>query len=136
MKQLNPLALYHQWMILGIHPQTSVAQSCEKELFSWKSVPCAGFNMDALHWWKMHNSEYPRLAKLAQIYLSFTASSASVERLFSRGPLVQTKKRSRLSPESMEIQMVSSQNQKFLEHLYKKYDSTQLEAVYQEEDTK
>ena len=37
----------------------------------------------ALSFWKNYQSEFPRLALLAQKYLSVPASSASVERMFS-----------------------------------------------------
>ena len=48
-----------------------------------------GFSMtlvsgkDILDFWRMHEKEYPYLAKMARQYLGCPASSASVERIFS-----------------------------------------------------
>ena len=36
-----------------------------------------------LMWWKQHQEEFPRLARMARQYLAVPASSASPERLFS-----------------------------------------------------
>ena len=38
---------------------------------------------DILDFWRMHEKEYPHLAKLARQFLGCLASSASVERIFS-----------------------------------------------------
>ena len=38
---------------------------------------------DILDFWRMHEKEYPCLAKMARQYLGCPASSASVERIFS-----------------------------------------------------
>ena len=41
-----------------------------------------------LAWWKFHEKKFPHLAELAKTYLAIPASSATVERLFSRAGLV------------------------------------------------
>ena len=38
---------------------------------------------DILAFWRMHEKEYPHLAKMARQFLGCPASSASVERIFS-----------------------------------------------------
>jgi hypothetical protein len=47
---------------------------------------CKGCEMfqDPLSWWSFNSMVYPHLAKLAREYLALPASSATVERLFSR----------------------------------------------------
>ena len=39
---------------------------------------------DAIDWWKEHSSEFPNLAVMARQYLGCPATSATVERLFSK----------------------------------------------------
>ena len=39
---------------------------------------------DLLEWWKTHESKYPSLARMARQYLAMPATSAGVERLFSK----------------------------------------------------
>ena len=40
--------------------------------------------IDPLAWWKLHDSLFPRVSKLARKYLAIPASSAPSERVFSR----------------------------------------------------
>ena len=51
---------------------------------------------DPLMWWKQHQQEFPRLARMARQYLAVPASSASPERLFSSVGLVKSDLRGRL----------------------------------------
>jgi hypothetical protein len=50
-----------------------------------------------LDWWRIHSSDFPTLAILAKKYLCTPATSAPVERLFSRAGLTITEKRNRLA---------------------------------------
>ncbi|XP_078448177.1 uncharacterized protein LOC144716773 [Wolffia australiana] len=61
-------------------------------------------NETALGWWARFGARsYPRLATLAQEFLSVCATIAPAERLFSAGRAVVTFKRTRLSAESIEL---------------------------------
>jgi hypothetical protein len=51
-----------------------------------------------LHFWKHNYSLYPRLARIAKRVFAVPATSAAVEREFSLAGNIVTKKRSRLSP--------------------------------------
>lgn len=51
---------------------------------------------DPLKWWSMHESTYPRIAKLARKHLSLVATSVPSERVFSKAGEVLSKKRNRL----------------------------------------
>lgn len=53
-----------------------------------------------LHWWKEHEIEYPRLAKMARDLLAIPATSVPAERLFSKAGLTIRKHRNRLNAES------------------------------------
>lgn len=54
-----------------------------------------------LHFWKRNFSSYPRLARIAKRVFAVPATSAAVEREFSLAGNIITKKRSRLSPETV-----------------------------------
>ena len=45
---------------------------------------------DPLMWWKQHQQEFPRLARMTRQYLTVTDSSSSPERLFSSVGLVKS----------------------------------------------
>ena len=51
---------------------------------------------DPLMWWKQHQEEFPRLARMARQYLAVPASSESPERLFTSVGLVKSDLRGRL----------------------------------------
>jgi hypothetical protein len=78
----------------GFYTQAVETQS---EYDNW----CAGRNIspeaDILEWWKMHEEEFPVLARLAKRYLSIPASSAPSERVFSNLKNIVTQKRVHLS---------------------------------------
>ena len=42
-------------------------------------------------WWNMNEHRFPKLAKLAKIYLGIPATSASSERLFSKAGIITAK---------------------------------------------
>ncbi|CAI3083009.1 unnamed protein product [Diatraea saccharalis] len=50
--------------------------------------PRAASSEDILDWWRMHETEYPTLSKMARDLLSITATSIPAERLFSKASLV------------------------------------------------
>ena len=56
-----------------------------------------------LKWWKEHAAQFPYLSQVARRYLAMTATSASVERLFSVAGQVVTAKRNRLHPSSVTL---------------------------------
>jgi hypothetical protein len=61
----------------------------------FNSTPEPG-TINVLEWWKGHKSNYPTLAKMAQNYLSISATSTPVERLFSESGNLITPERNRL----------------------------------------
>lgn len=87
------------------------------EVASYCSLPIESVKCNALDWWKGHETHYPHLAKIARLYLGMAASSATEERVFSRGSLVQTNRRTRLGDDVLEGQVLSGHNKMFLQHL-------------------
>ena len=90
------------------------------EVASYCSLPIQS-KCNALEWWKGHEMHYPHLAKMARLYLGMAASSATEERVFSRGSLVQTFRRTRLGDDIFESQVISGHNKSFIDHLKVKY---------------
>ena len=68
----------------------------ETELNAYMRVQQVANDTDPLMWWKQHQEEFPRLARMARQYLTVPASSASPERLFSSVGLVKSDLRGRL----------------------------------------
>ena len=55
---------------------------------------------DALAWWHDQRETYPRLSRMAVDYLSIPATSVDVEHVFSKGRVLLSHVRSRLSVQS------------------------------------
>ena len=82
--------------------ESDVRHQCEIELNKYKKsktkIPKNGNYPDALAWWKKSAHLYPRLASLAQKYLSIQATSAPSERIFSKASRIIEERRTRLDP--------------------------------------
>jgi hypothetical protein len=62
----------------------------ETELNAYMRVQQVAKDTDPLIWWKQHQQEFPRLARMTRQYLAVPASSSSPERLFSSVGLVKS----------------------------------------------
>ena len=62
----------------------------ETELNAYMRVQQVAKDTDPLMWWKQHQQEFPRLARMTRQYLAVPASSASLERPFSSVGLVKS----------------------------------------------
>ena len=62
----------------------------ETELNAYMRVQQVAKDTDPLMWWKQHQQEFQRLARMTRQYLAVPASSASPERLFSSVGLVKS----------------------------------------------
>lgn len=65
---------------------------------------------DPLLYWKNHEQCFPRLAMLAKRHLSLVATSVPVERVFSTAGQLVSARRSRLTPEHVEMVMFMNKN--------------------------
>ncbi|GLB43472.1 putative protein dimerization activity [Lyophyllum shimeji] len=74
----------------------SAANPVIDELNLYLSTPAENVG-DAIQWWYEKRLVYPRLSRMALDYLSIPATSVDVERVFSRGRLILSHTRSRLS---------------------------------------
>ncbi|CAG8501341.1 10180_t:CDS:2 [Ambispora gerdemannii] len=57
--------------------------------------------INVLAWWKAHQTQFPRLVRMARDYLAIPTSSVASERAFSAGGSMITNKRSSLMPKTI-----------------------------------
>ena len=87
----------------------------QEEYDAWLLVPearviDANSSIDPLAWWKMHDGQFPTIAKLARKYLAIPASSAPSERVFSQAKLIQQRQRWNLLPQCLEACVMLKHN--------------------------
>ena len=90
------------------------------ELTRYKAEPVAELKEKPLEWWRTHHRSYPRLAKMAQKYLSIVATSVPSERLFSIAGIIVSAKRAALDPENVETLLFLHDNLPSLSLPYKR----------------
>jgi hypothetical protein len=71
----------------------NTSDDVSQELRLYRLMAIEPFGSDVLNWWKDRVRTLPRLARVARQYLGIPASSATVERIFSRAGSAMTKKR-------------------------------------------
>ncbi len=85
-----------------------------KEAELYISMPQVDFSAlrddEVLEWWKSHQSMFPYLSRMARQFLALPASSAGVERLFSRSGETHGDKRKRLKEETLASLMYVNKN--------------------------
>ena len=89
-----------------------------------------------LDWWKANETKFPILSQVARKYLQIPASSASSERFFSQGALINTKLRNRLNKSTFE-KIISLKSQGVIkdeEYILKQEEIKQAKALISEED--
>lgn len=65
-------------------------------------------NLDVLQWWKDHEKNFPILSIIAKQIFGTPASTVAVEQEFSAGGNMLDETRSRMTPQSIEIQVCTS----------------------------
>lgn len=70
-------------------------------------------DFNVLDWWNMHKSLFPRLFKIFCDLATISATSASIERLFSHSGNTLTPKRNRLDPHVLEEIVFLNKNKQF-----------------------
>ncbi|SJL03663.1 uncharacterized protein ARMOST_16509 [Armillaria ostoyae] len=80
-------------------PMLATAGSTQDELDRYLSTDPENVD-DGLAWWNERRAMYPHLSRMALNYLSIPATSVDVERVFSRGRILLSHIRNRLSAQS------------------------------------
>lgn len=96
----------------NVSPSTRARQEVEEYLNTEKFHVAPDENI--LIWWKDHRNTWPHIAKLARKWLAVPASSTSSERVFSDCGICLPAKRSNLSPEHLEMQIMIRRNGKYV----------------------
>lgn len=87
----------------------SLKDECEREMKAYLKADKLPIEAPAeskekynnpLEWWKKYQSVFPKLARLAKVYLSIQATSAPTERVFSCASRVIGEKKVRMKPEN------------------------------------
>ena len=82
--------------------QSSSSSQSDNEVQDYLILNRVDSTLSPLEYWKKNETKFPLLSKLAAKYLSFPATSGSVERLFSIAGAIGRARRSRLSLENIE----------------------------------
>ncbi|KAL7306651.1 hypothetical protein TKK_0001329 [Trichogramma kaykai] len=85
--------------VLFVKPEKSFSSMAEVNLYL--DSPRPDPDTDILLWWKLHEKEYPIIARMARDILCISATSVPAERLFSASSHVLTKTRCSLHDESI-----------------------------------
>lgn len=88
----------------------SVTADAAVEVQRYLAEPNIGRSEDPLQYWERQKLIYPHLYRLAVKYLCTPASSVPCERVFSKAGEVVSKKRTRLSPKTVEKLMFLNKN--------------------------
>jgi zinc finger BED domain-containing protein 1 (E3 SUMO-protein ligase ZBED1) len=96
-----------------VSPADSIIQLIENELSLYVSEPPIEQTDDnakgnVFAWWKDNAGHFPRMAKLAKVYLAVPATSVASERSFSKAGEIITSRRSSLKPLKAEQVIFSS----------------------------
>lgn len=67
-----------------------------------KYTSIVGVLEEPLSWWQKNEAQFPHFSRLAKVMLSFMATSAIVERFFSKAAILVTKRKASLNPTTIE----------------------------------
>nr|XP_061801662.1 E3 SUMO-protein ligase ZBED1-like [Nerophis lumbriciformis] len=88
----------------------SEEESARKELTVYLQTTEVESDADPLDWWRCHQTNFPRVAKLARQYLCIPATSAPSERVFSTDGNVVPCQRAALKPDAVDRLVFLAQN--------------------------
>ena len=94
---------------------TSMCSKVKSEIDFYLTLQKISLEEDPLVWWNQKKVILPNLAVQARIYLAIPASSVPSERLFSSAGNIFTKKRNRLSKNSVHNILFLKENSKLFE---------------------
>ncbi|XP_061608235.1 E3 SUMO-protein ligase ZBED1-like [Phyllopteryx taeniolatus] len=88
----------------------SEEESIRKELTVYLQTTEVDSDVDPLDWWRCHQTNFPRIAKLARQYLCIAATSAPSERAFSTDDNILPCHRTALKPDAVDRLVFLAQN--------------------------
>ena len=90
-------------------PKT-IEEKAKEEIEAYLKAPPADPESNPLHWWKVHATTYPFVAKVARKYLCICASSSPSERAFSTSGHIVSKRRCSLKPAKVSMLVFLARN--------------------------
>ena len=100
-------------ILLGPEENTR-GRTIKDEVEAYLNEKVCAHNTNVLEWWKLNESRFPNIAKLAKAVICIPATSTPSERLFSAAGHIVTKRRTCLSPENVDVILFLNKNLKFL----------------------
>lgn len=95
----------------SISSATTPVEIVQQEIERYLQAPQPDVDSDPFDWWKINETIYPNLAKLAKKYLCICATSTTAERLFSTSSdTVTCKLRSCHNPDKVNMQVFLAKN--------------------------
>ena len=86
-----------------------VAAYCD-ELEEYLALPAVSMDTDVIIWWRRAHTQFPRLAAMARQFLATPATSAGVERLFSKAGLTYSDLASNMSEQNLGVRLLAAYN--------------------------
>lgn len=83
-----------------------------------KYTSIIGVLEEPLVWWCKNEIQFPYLSKITKVMLSFMATSAIVERFFSKAGILVTKRKANLDPTSMQKILFIHENYQLIKDFY------------------
>jgi hypothetical protein len=90
----------------------SAATLLQNEFLVYDNISDEPVDSDPLIWWKSNEDRFPQMAKLAKRYLCIPATSVASERVFSTSGNIVNAKRSKLTPEHVDMLTFLAKNLK------------------------
>jgi hypothetical protein len=84
-----------------VEPSDYLQDEAQYECNRWFKQPIVSREIDLLVFWKAKQYNFPILAQVARDHLAVPATSAPSECVFSDGGEILTKKRNRISPDTL-----------------------------------
>lgn len=95
--------LFGDVFITNIEKPPSVHDRIQSELSLCKTRAPAPLQSNPLEWWKVHQSNYPFLSRMAKYYLGIPATSVPSERVFSAAGEIVCAQRASLSGDNIDM---------------------------------
>lgn len=96
--------------------------TCPEEVEKYFHLPRISTTSNPLEWWARKEKQFPRLAKLARIYLAVPATSTPSERVFSLAGNTITRQRASLHPAHVDALVLLNANQEHKNRIIKEED--------------
>lgn len=101
--------------------------TCPEEVEEYFRLPRISTTSNPLEWWARKEKQFPRLAKLARIYLAIPATSTPSERVFPLAGNTITRQRASLHPAHLDALVFLNANQERKNRIIKEEDFEESE---------